>query len=78
MSELVDLQKAILRTRGDRGFVTDPVKLQVLFSEEIGEIASEIKRLWSKNYDDFNPDRLKRGDRRCARFTRGAGGRVRY
>ena len=59
MSELADLQKAISRTRADRGFVTDPVKLHVLLSEEIGEIASEIKRLWSKNYDDFSRDRLK-------------------
>ena len=59
MSELADLQKAISKTRADRGFVTYPVKLQVLLSEEIGEIASEIKRLWSKNYGDFNRDRLK-------------------
>ena len=59
MSELADLQKAISRTRAARGFVTDPVKLHVLLSEEIGEIASEIKRLWSKNYDDFSRDRLK-------------------
>ena len=59
MSELADLQKAISRTRADRGFVTDPVKLHVLLSEEIGEIASEIKRLWSKNYGDFDRDRLK-------------------
>jgi NTP pyrophosphatase (non-canonical NTP hydrolase) len=59
MSELADLQKTISRTRAERGFVTDPVKIHVLLSEEIGEIASEIKRLWSKNYDDFNRDRLK-------------------
>ena len=49
MSQLCDLQKAISTTRTDRGFVTDPVKLQVLLSEEIGEIASEIKGLRSKN-----------------------------
>ena len=59
MSELAELQKTISRTRADRGFVTDPVKIQVLLSEEIGEIASEIKRLWSKNYGDFNRDQLK-------------------
>ena len=59
MSQLADLQKAISRTRADRGFVTDPVKLQILLSEEIGEIASEIKRLWSKNYGDFDRDRLQ-------------------
>ena len=59
MSQLADLQKAILRTRADRGFVTDPIKLQVLLSEEIGEIASEVKRIWSKNYGDFDRDRLQ-------------------
>ena len=59
MSELADLQKLISETRAKRGFVTDPVKLQVLLSEEVGEIASEIKRLWSVNYDDFDRDRLK-------------------
>lgn len=59
MSELADLQKTITRTRAERGFVTDPVKIHVLLSEEIGEIASEIKRLWSKNYGDFNRGQLK-------------------
>ncbi|PKB83311.1 MAG: hypothetical protein BZY88_02385 [SAR202 cluster bacterium Io17-Chloro-G9] len=59
MSELADLQKVITRTRAERGFVTDPVKIHVLLSEEIGEIASELKRLWSKNYGDFNPAQLK-------------------
>ena len=39
--------------------MTDPVKLHLLLSEEVGEIASEIKRLWPKNYDDFNQNRLK-------------------
>ena len=58
MSQLADLQKAISRTRRDRGFVTDPVKIHLLLSEEIGELASEIKKLWSKNYDDFDRDRL--------------------
>ena len=59
MSELSDLQRMISEIRSERGFVTDPVKIQVLLSEEIGEIASEIKRLWSPNYDTFDRDRLK-------------------
>ena len=59
MSDLADLQKAITKTRADRGFVNDPTQLHVLLSEEVGEIASEIKTLWSKNYDDFSQDRLK-------------------
>ena len=59
MSELADLQKAISETRTERGFVTDPVKIHLLLTEEVGEIASEIKRLWSVNYGDFSRDRLK-------------------
>ena len=59
MSQLADLQKAISVTRAERGFVTDPVKFQVLLTEEVGEIAAEIKKLWSVNYDDFNRDRLQ-------------------
>lgn len=39
--------------------MTDPAKLQVLLSEEIGEIASEIKGLGSQNYDEFSQARLK-------------------
>jgi NTP pyrophosphatase (non-canonical NTP hydrolase) len=39
--------------------VTDPAKLQVLLSEEIGEIASAIKGLGSQNYDEFSQARLK-------------------
>ena len=59
MSQLADLQNAISKTRAERGFVTDPVKLQVLLTEEVGEITAEIKKLWSVNYDDFNRDRLQ-------------------
>lgn len=59
MTELTELQKSIAEVRAKRGFVTDPVKIQVLLSEEVGEIAGELKRLWSKNYDDFSPERLK-------------------
>ncbi len=59
MAELGDLQKAVSIARVNRGFVTDPIKLQLLLSEEIGEMASEIKKLWSKNYGEFDRDRLK-------------------
>ena len=59
LTNLTNLQKRIALEREDRGFVTDPVKLAVLLSEEVGEIASEIKRLWSKNYDQFCADRLE-------------------
>ena len=66
MSELAELQKLISEIRTQRGFVTDPVKLQVLLSEEIGEIASEIKKLWSINYDDFDPNRLREESQMCS------------
>ena len=59
MTEIGDLQKAISIERVNRGFVTDPVKLQVLLTEEIGEMASEIKKLWSKNYGQFEQRRLE-------------------
>ncbi len=59
MSELADLQKAISETRAERGFVTDPVKIHLLLSEEVGEIASALKRLWSVNYGAFKRDHLQ-------------------
>ena len=59
MSELSQLQKTIAETRAKRGFVTDPLKILLMLTEEIGEIAAELKPPWSKNYDDFNPARLQ-------------------
>ena len=35
------------------------MKIQVLLSEESREIASQIKRLWSVNYDDFDGSQLE-------------------
>jgi len=58
MSELGDLQERIKNLRLKRGFVADPIKIQILLTEEIGEISSDLKRLWSKNYDEFNKARL--------------------
>ena len=58
MKDLPEIQRRIVEVRKQRGFVTDPTKIQVLLTEEIGEISSELKRLWSKNYDEFNADRL--------------------
>ena len=59
MTSLLDFQKRIADEREKRGFVTEPIKIALLLSEEVGEIASEIKRLWSKNYDRFCADRLE-------------------
>ena len=48
---LPDLQSAIVAKRAERGFVTDPAKLCVLLTEEVGELAQLIKRTWSPNYE---------------------------
>ena len=58
MAELAALQKRIVETRQARGFVTDPLKIQILLTEEVGEISAELKRLWSSNYDAFSKDRV--------------------
>ena len=55
---MTELQKRIVGTRESRCFTTDPVHLVVLLAEEVGEIPREVKRLWSPNYDRFDPDRL--------------------
>lgn len=53
-----DLQARIVETRASRGFTADPVHLVVLLSEEVGEIAREVKKVWSSNYDGFETERL--------------------
>lgn len=53
-----DLQARIADTRASRGFTDDPVRLVVLRSEEVGEIAREVKKVWSANYDGFDAERL--------------------
>jgi len=50
MSELGELQKQIEAIRTERGFTTDPVRLLALLTEEVGEVAGELKKTWSKNY----------------------------
>lgn len=58
MTSLTDLQARITETRSIRGFTTDPVHLVVLLAEELGEVAREVKKRWSPNYGDFEPERL--------------------
>ncbi|MBT3337301.1 MAG: hypothetical protein HN855_13230 [Anaerolineae bacterium] len=55
---LNDLIKKIAQKRNERGFVTDPLKIHMLLTEEVGEIAAELKKLWSKNYDSFDKKKL--------------------
>jgi len=52
------LQEQIHRIREERGFTMDPHKIFILLSEEIGEVATELKKGWSKNYDDSDPNKL--------------------
>lgn len=54
MSTLSQITQRIVAKRAERGFVTDPLKIYTLLTEEVGEIASELKRTWSANYDAFN------------------------
>ena len=56
---VAELQQLIREVRASRGFVTDPVKITLLMTEEVGEIAAELKRLWSPNYGAFEADRLR-------------------
>jgi len=58
LAELKELQAEISEIRKQRGFVTDPIKIQLLLTEEVGEVSAELKRLWSKNYDEFSSERI--------------------
>ncbi|MEJ6949792.1 MazG nucleotide pyrophosphohydrolase domain-containing protein [Natronospora cellulosivora (SeqCode)] len=55
---LTDLQKLIHEKRKERGFVMDPIKIFTLLNEEIGEVAQELKKTWSINYEDFDKNML--------------------
>jgi len=67
MSDINQLSQRIVEKRTERGFVTDPLKIHLLLTEEVGEIAGELKRSWSKNYDGFSRERLSEeiGDAFC-------------
>ena len=58
MSDLKQLSQRIVAKRAERGFVTDPLKIHLLLTEEVGEISGELKRTWSKNYAAFDPTHL--------------------
>ena len=56
--DLAELQRAIVAERRSRGFTTDPLQVFTLLVEEVGEVARELKRTWSPNYDDLTVERL--------------------
>lgn len=58
MAELSEIQKLVSETRHRRGFTTDPVQIFTLLTEEVGEVAAELKKTWSKNYADLVVDDL--------------------
>lgn len=58
MADLAELQAEIVAERAARGFTTDPVRVLALLVEETGEVARELKKTWSPNYEDFSADRL--------------------
>jgi NTP pyrophosphatase (non-canonical NTP hydrolase) len=58
MADLQELQILVHEVRQSRGFTMEPLKIFALLTEEIGEVATELKRTWSPNYDDFSKDSL--------------------
>jgi NTP pyrophosphatase (non-canonical NTP hydrolase) len=56
--EVRQLQDMVVAKRSERGFVNDPVRLCVLLTEEVGELASEIKKTWSANYSGTTKEKL--------------------
>jgi len=54
LKSLRDLQKKIGELRKKRGFTQDPERALILLVEEVGEVAQQLKRSWSPNYDTFS------------------------
>lgn len=53
MTDLNKLQALVHEVRKERGFTMDPLKIFALLAEEMGEVAAELKRTWSANYQPF-------------------------
>lgn len=59
MAHLQELQRLVNKVRQERGFTMDPLKIFVLLNEEVGEVATELKRTWSPNYEAFSKQDLE-------------------
>jgi NTP pyrophosphatase (non-canonical NTP hydrolase) len=59
MANLRELQNLVSKIRQERGFTMDPLRIFVLLDEEVGEIARELERTWSPNYDPFSKQDLE-------------------
>jgi NTP pyrophosphatase (non-canonical NTP hydrolase) len=55
---LREIQSLVGKTRQERGFTMDPLRIFALLTEEVGEVSSELKRAWSPNYEAFSPKDL--------------------
>jgi NTP pyrophosphatase (non-canonical NTP hydrolase) len=58
MAELRELQGLVGNIRQERGFTMDPLRIFALLTEEVGEVACELKRTWSPNYEAFSKEDL--------------------
>jgi NTP pyrophosphatase (non-canonical NTP hydrolase) len=58
MADLQELQTLVHSVRQARGFTMEPLKIFALLNEEVGEVAAELKKTWSPNYDSFSKDAL--------------------
>ena len=58
MAELREIQNLVGKIRRERGFTMDPVRIFALLTEEVGEVAGELKRTWSPNYEAFSKEDL--------------------
>ena len=54
LQALRSLQKKVAELRKKRGFTQDPERVLILLVEEVGEVAQQLKRSWSPNYDTFS------------------------
>jgi NTP pyrophosphatase (non-canonical NTP hydrolase) len=55
---LKNLQAKVAALRKERGFTQDPERVLLLLVEEVGEVAQQLKRTWSPNYDSFSKDAI--------------------
>jgi NTP pyrophosphatase (non-canonical NTP hydrolase) len=55
---LKNLQAKVAALRKERGFTQDPERVLLLLVEEVGEVAQQLKRTWSPNYDSFTKNAI--------------------
>ena len=57
--QCAELQAHITAVRAERGFTTEPLHILAHLVEEVGEVASELKKTWAgRSYGEFEPARL--------------------